>query len=78
MSSYGVKTFLITAFVRLALSQTPTDFLPSTQQQLGVSFPKIEVTPPGTEVQTLDRTSDHSDYYKEFLKLSSRVYSSAY
>jgi hypothetical protein len=47
-------------FLPGVLSQTPIGFQPATEAKLGISYPDINITPTGTQVQSLDRKSARS------------------
>lgn len=53
----------LAGFVRRGWCQTPVDFQPSSEAKLGIKYTNIEITPPGTVVQTLDRKWALSRYW---------------
>ncbi|KAF2673758.1 PEBP-like protein [Microthyrium microscopicum] len=53
LRSIAVAAGLICSVV----GQTPNDFTPGTLVKLGVIYPKIDINPPGTDVQSLDLVS---------------------
>lgn len=46
---------MVASLATLTVAQTPMDFQPGSLQKLGVTFTKIDIDPPGTQVQTLSR-----------------------
>jgi hypothetical protein len=48
------KLLSLAIFVRIGLCQTPMDFQPGSQAKLGIRYPSIEITPTGTDVNSLD------------------------
>jgi hypothetical protein len=53
----GPRIFALAAALSLnVIAQTPQDFQPGSLVNLGVQFNSINISPPGTDVASLDRT----------------------